>query len=66
MAWTATDLATIEAAIASGTLSVQYADRSVTYRSIPDLLKARDAIKAAIDASAGATTRCTYISHSKG
>ena len=53
--WTQTDLDNVEAAIASGELSVQFTDHAVRYRSIPALLQARDAIKKAIDA-AGATT----------
>jgi hypothetical protein len=66
MAWTATDLATVETAIANGTLSVQFGDRSVTYRSISELMKARDAIKQSINATAGITTRCTYATFGKG
>jgi len=66
MAWTTTDLAAIETAIASGTLSVSYPGGSITYRSITDLLKARDAIKENLNVAAGVTTRCTYASFSKG
>ena len=39
------DLKRIEAAIASGTLRVRYADREVWYQSTADLLKAREAMK---------------------
>lgn len=45
MAFTSTDLDAIEAAIASGQLRVDYQDRSVTYRSVGELLRARDLIK---------------------
>ncbi len=67
MAWTATDLTAIERAIASGELSVQFADRRVQYRSIDELLKARDVIKEAIAqaASSTATVRSTYASFTK-
>jgi hypothetical protein len=56
MAWTTTDVETIEAAIVSGQSRVKFADgREVEYRSIPDLLKARDAIKMAVSGAAGGT-----------
>lgn len=38
------DLEAIDRAIATGELSVEYADRRVTYRSIEELKKARDII----------------------
>lgn len=44
MAWTLTDLQALEKAIASGTLSVKYADRQVNYRSLDEMLKIRDMI----------------------
>ncbi len=53
--WTQTDLDAIEEAIASGELSVQFGDNAVRYRSIPELLQARDTIKQAL-AAASATT----------
>ncbi len=53
MAFTTTDLAAIDAAIASGELSIRAADgRTVTYRSTDELLKARDVIKADLAAAA--------------
>jgi hypothetical protein len=66
MAWTTEHLATIEAAIAKETLRCQFGERMVEYRTITELLKARDAIKQAIRAAGGSTTRCTYATHSKG
>ena len=48
MAWTQTDIEIIEAAIANSESRVRFSDgREVEYRSITDLLKARDAIKTA-------------------
>lgn len=41
MAWTQSDLDAIDKAIASGTEEVKFADRSVRYRSVSDLMKAR-------------------------
>ena len=65
MAWTSTDLSTIETAIASGTLRVQFADRMVEYRSISELLKARDAMKTSLETTAS-TSRTSYVEHSRG
>lgn len=43
--WTLEDLKAIENAIASGALKVEYNDRTVTYRSINELMKARTLIR---------------------
>ncbi len=57
MAFTQTDLDQINAAIASGELSIRTSDgKQVTYRSIDELIKARDAVLAEI-ASTSATPR---------
>lgn len=58
MAFTPSDLAAVERAIASGELSVSSNGRSVTYRSMLDLVRARDMIRAELDraASRGANT----------
>lgn len=45
MAFSSADLDSINAAIASGELTVSVQGRSVTYRSISDLLKAKQAIE---------------------
>ena len=52
MAWSQTDLDRLEAAIASGTRRVRFQSHEVEYQSISDMLKARDAIKAELDADA--------------
>lgn len=57
MAWSQTDLDVIEAAIASGTLKVKYTDKEVEYRSLTELLKARDLIRQALGITSGRTTR---------
>lgn len=60
MAFTPTDLAAIDAAIASGELSVEVSGKRVTYRSMDDLLKARALIAtdlASAPAGAAADTR---------
>jgi len=52
MAFTSADLATIEAAIATGALRVRYADgREVTYQSADELLRVRAAIQSDVTAS---------------
>ena len=40
MAWTQTDIDALKAAIASGALFVQYADKSIRYQSTKDMLSA--------------------------
>lgn len=63
MAWTQTDLDRIEAAIASGVLTVRFADgRMVTYASMPDLLAVRTAMAGALNAAqASPIDRRTFI-----
>lgn len=51
MAYTTTHLAAIEAAIATGELTVTVDGRSVTYRSVSDLLKAKRDIEAGLIAA---------------
>jgi hypothetical protein len=65
MAFTQADLTAIENAIASGALRVKFSDREVEYRSMNDLCKARDVIKAAVDPTVAASTRCTFASFTK-
>lgn len=49
--YTIDDLHAIQRAIASGELSVAFKDRTVTYRSIPELRMAEDAIIRALEPS---------------
>jgi len=67
MAWTQTHLDAIEAAIANGELTVHFGDRSVTYRSMDDLLKAHAVIKDALESQSGtAPDRSSLVKTSKG
>lgn len=50
MAWTQTDLAAIERAIATGARRVRFQTHEVEYQSVADMMKVRDAIRAKIDA----------------
>ena len=64
MAFTQQDLAAIDAAIASGELTIRGADgRMVTLRTMEELLKARDAIRAEVASTAIAATRRPYPRH---
>lgn len=56
MAWTTDDLTKIEQAIATGALEVEYETHRVKYRSIDDLLKAKQTISQALDAADTTTT----------
>lgn len=67
MAFTQTQLDAIDAAIASGELTVSFGDRSVTYRSMSDLRRARELIKAEMQAAGTlpAVTRTSYASRGR-
>ncbi|WP_299078935.1 hypothetical protein [uncultured Paraglaciecola sp.] len=56
MSFTVEQLTAIESAIASGELKVVFDGREVTYRSVDDLLKARNTVKSALQES-GALTK---------
>lgn len=55
MAFTTNDLERIERAIARGTLTVRYADRTVTYQSMRELMRARDLMRSELGPDAGGT-----------
>ena len=64
MAFTTQDLTAIDAAIASGELTIRAADgKMVTLRTMSELLQARDAIRADIAAAAPAAQRCACPRH---
>ena len=68
MAFTQSDLDAIDAAIASGELSVTHNGRTVVYRSVTDLLRARQTIQTILSAeqpggSAGGPRRFTFTTH---
>lgn len=56
MAFTQSDLDAVRTAIARGERVVQFADRSVTYRSMEELLSAEARISRALAASSTPTT----------
>lgn len=57
MAYTLSQLATIEEAIASGTLRVEIDGRVVVYQSLDALIKLRDVMKAELGVSTPASAR---------
>lgn len=68
MAFTTTQLTAIETAIASGELTVEYDGKRVTYRSMSELMQARDLIRAVLLESGeltDTTPRRSYATFSK-
>lgn len=67
--FTLTQLQAIEGAIGTGELVVEYDGKRVTYRSMAELIQARDLIKAELVEAgllASGTPRISYTSFSKG
>jgi len=56
MAFTLNQLNALDSAIASGQLSVNYDGKSITYRSVSELMKARDVIRSELAASGQLST----------
>jgi len=56
MAFTLEELEAIERGIASGTLTIRYADKVRTYRSLDDMLRIRELIRGALGAGTSAAT----------
>lgn len=65
MAWTQSQLDALDQAIAEGALTVKYADKQVTYRSLDEMLRIRRLMASALGVSAKSPRR-TYASFSKG
>lgn len=63
MAYTQSDLDGIRAAIARGEKTVQFADRSVTYRSVDEMLVAERKIAAELNPPASKTF---YVAPTQG
>ncbi|WP_375592190.1 phage head-tail joining protein [Chitiniphilus eburneus] len=63
MAFTADQLARLEAAIAKGERVVQYDGRRVEYRTIDELIRARDEIRAALASQDGPRSRVIRLYH---
>ncbi|GGU68620.1 hypothetical protein GCM10009504_27230 [Pseudomonas laurentiana] len=63
MAYTQKHLDAVEAAIARGEKTVRYADRTVEYRSVDELLQARDVIRTSLSNAAGPRPRVVRLYH---
>lgn len=63
MSFTVEQLTAIESAIASGQLKVAFGGREVVYRSMDDLIKARNTIKAALQESGALPQRARRYSY---
>jgi len=62
MAWTSTQLDALKDALASGKLNVRFGDRSVTYRSVDELMRAI----AVVEADVNAATRTKVVKAYRG
>ena len=67
MAFTQTQLDAVETAIASGELKVMFDGREVVYRSVAELIDARNLIKANLQAAgiSAAAVRTSYVSRGR-
>lgn len=63
MSFTLKHLEAIERAIARGEKTVRYSDRTVEYRSIDELLKARDEIRTSLSQAGGPRSRVVRLTH---
>lgn len=63
MAYTKVHLDAVERAIARGEKTVRYTDRTVEYRSVDELMRARDLIRSELVQSAGPRSRVVRLYH---
>ena len=63
MSFTKKHLDAVEAAIARGEKTVRYTDRTVEYRTVDELLKAREEIRSSLASDAGPRSRVVRLYH---
>lgn len=63
MSFTQKHLDAVEAAIARGEKTVRYTDRTVEYRAVDELLKAREEIRTSLISAAGPRSRVVRLYH---
>ncbi|MEX3777822.1 hypothetical protein QIW53_13325 [Pseudomonas fluorescens] len=63
MSFTQKHLDAVEAAIARGEKVVRYTDRTVEYRTVDELLKAREEIRTSLSSAAGPRSRAVRLYH---
>ncbi len=66
MAFTDADLTAVRTALTKGERVVQYADRSVTYRSVEELLQVEQRILRELTPSTTARSKQTFLVGNKG
>lgn len=67
MPWLPSDLEALEAAIKTGVSEVRYADRSVRYQSLEEMLALRQIMRESIEGgSSGGQVRTTLATFTKG
>lgn len=63
MSFTQKHLDAVEAAIARGEKTVRYTDRTVEYRTVDELLRAREEIRSSLVSAAGPRSRVIRVYH---
>lgn len=63
MAYTEQQLIAVEQAITRGERVVRYADRTVEYRSVDELMKVRDQIRSSLADAVGPRSRVVRLFH---
>lgn len=66
MAYTQTHLDALHEALASGTLTVTFEGRSITYRSVQELQRAISVVQNSLNAQSGRRVRQYRMASSKG
>lgn len=66
MAWTQDDLDNLNSAIGQGVTTVAYRDRTVTYRSLDEMLRLRSMMMAEQTSATNTTERVQRVSFDKG
>lgn len=66
MAWTQAQLDALKDAIAQGALTVKYADKEVTYRSLNEMMRIKAVMENEINAGAARPSRIIKVGFSKG
>lgn len=66
MAWTQADLDALNKSIASGTTSVRYADRTVQYRSLEEMMKIRALMRDELGLPGAMNGEIRKLNYSKG
>jgi hypothetical protein len=66
MAYTQTHLDALQEALASGTLTVTFEVRSITYRSVQELQRAISVVQSSLNQQSGKRVRQYRLSGSKG